>query len=251
MLDERTKRYMETLTFEWDDVDFSVTDQSRKADPPPLQKPYAADRLVAKLPPFDSLEKPRLSVMDAIQGRKSHRKFTDGSLSLEEISLLLYCTQGMRFHNEKYSLRTVPSGGARHAFETYLYLERVTGIAPGLYRYLPIEHALLLERAMDADMKKALNAALNDQLYGAAAYFLWTAIPYRSEWRYSFAAPKLIALDAGHVCENLYLACEAIGCGTCAIGAYSQGRMNAFLGIDGKEEFAMYMAPVGKVGKGD
>jgi len=251
MSDGRTRRYMETLTFEWDDIDFPATDQARKAAPPPIQKPCAPDRPLVKLPPVDSLEKPRLTVVEAILGRKSHRKFTDGSLSLGELSLLLYCTQGMRFHNEKYSLRTVPSGGARHAFETYLYLERVTGIAPGLYRYLPIEHALVLERGMDADLRKELNAALNDQLYGAAVYFLWTAIPYRSEWRYSFAAPKLIALDAGHVCENLYLACEAIGCGTCAIGAYSQARMDAFLGIDGKEEFALYMAPVGKVRKED
>jgi len=242
---------METLTFEWDDIDFSATDQARKSTPPPVQKPHAEDRRLVRLPPVASLAKPQLSVVDAILHRKSHRKFTDESLSLEELSLLLYCTQGMRFHNEKYSLRTVPSGGARHAFETYLYLERVTGIAPGLYRYLSIEHALLLEREVDADMKKDLNAALNDMLYGAAVCFLWTAIPYRSEWRYSFAAPKLIALDAGHVCENLYLVCEAIGCGTCAIGAYSQARMNAFLGVDGKEEFAMYMAPVGKVGKED
>ena len=248
MSDERTARYLEALTFEWNDIDFSSTDQARKADPPPVQKPHAADRPLLRLPPVDSLEKPHLSVVDAILGRKSHRKFTDESLSLEELSLLLYCTQGMRFHNEKYSLRTVPSGGARHPFETYLYLERVTDVAPGLYRYLPVEHALLLERETDADMKRELNAALNDMLYGAAVYFLWTAIPYRSEWRYSFAAPKLVALDAGHVCENLYLACEAIGCGTCAIGAYSQGRMNAFLGVDGREEFAMYMAPVGKVG---
>jgi SagB-type dehydrogenase family enzyme len=251
MSDERTRRYLETLTFEWDDIDFSATDQARKSAPPPVQKPYEADRSIVRLPPVDSLERPRLSVVDAILGRKSHRKFTDGSLSTEELSLLLYCTQGMRFHNEKYSLRTVPSGGARHAFETYLYLERVTGIASGLYRYLPIEHALILERETDADMKRELNAALNDMLYGAAAYFLWTAIPYRSEWRYSFAAPKLIALDAGHVCENLYLVCEAIGCGTCAIGAYSQERMNAFLGVDGREEFAVYMAPVGKVGPED
>ncbi|MFP3999545.1 MAG: hypothetical protein ACLFUN_06845 [Desulfobacterales bacterium] len=29
-------------------------------------------------------------------------------------------------------------------------------------------------------------------------------------------------MDAGHVCQNLYLACEGIDCGTCAIAAYDQ-----------------------------
>jgi SagB-type dehydrogenase family enzyme len=57
----------------------------------------------------------------------------------------------------------------------------------------------------------------------------------------------LILLDAGHVCQNLYLACEAIGCGTCAIGAYNQEKMDAVLGVDSKNEMTVYCAPVGKV----
>ena len=54
-------------------------------------------------------------------------------------------------------------------------------------------------------------------------------------------------LDAGHVCQNLYLACEAIGAGTCAIAAYDQEAMDRFLRIDGRDEFAVYLAPVGKI----
>jgi len=76
--------------------------------------------------------------------------------------------------------------------------------------------------------------------------FIWTTIPYRMEWRYSVVSHKIIALDAGHVCQNLYLACESIGCGTCAIGAYDQEKMDRFLGVDGEEEFAIYAAPVGR-----
>lgn len=43
--------------------------------------------------------------------------------------------------------------------------------------------------------------------------FIWTAIPYRMEWRYGLDSHKVIAMDAGHVGQNLYLACEAIGAG--------------------------------------
>jgi SagB-type dehydrogenase family enzyme len=82
----------------------------------------------------------------------------------------------------------------------------------------------------------------------AAATFAWTAIPYRMEWRYGLAAHKVIALDAGHVCQNMYLACEAIDAGTCAIAAYHQALMDELLGVDGKDEFTIYLAPVGKVG---
>jgi SagB-type dehydrogenase family enzyme len=67
------------------------------------------------------------------------------------------------------------------------------------------------------------------------------------EWRYSVAAHRVILIDAGHVCQNLYLACQAIGAGTCAIAAYDQNKMDEFLKVDGKDEFVVYLAPVGKV----
>ena len=66
------------------------------------------------------------------------------------------------------------------------------------------------------------------------------------EWRYDLAAHKVIAIDAGHVCQNLYLACEAINAGTCAIAAYDQEEMDLFLRVDGKNEFTIYLASVGK-----
>ncbi|MCJ7772752.1 MAG: SagB/ThcOx family dehydrogenase, partial [Desulfobacterales bacterium] len=80
-----------------------------------------------------------------------------------------------------------------------------------------------------------------------AVTFIWTTIPYRMEWRYSLAAHRVILIDVGHVCQNLYLACEAIGAGTCAIGAYDQKGLDDLLGLDGKDEFAIYLAPVGKL----
>ena len=66
------------------------------------------------------------------------------------------------------------------------------------------------------------------------------------EWRYGLAAHRVILLDAGHVCQNLYLACEAIGAGTCAVAAYDQEQMDQVLGIDGDDEFVIYTAAVGR-----
>ena len=79
--------------------------------------------------------------------------------------------------------------------------------------------------------------------------FFWTALPARSEWRYAEASYKVIALDAGHLCQNLYLACEAVGAGTCAIAAYDQQLADDLLGVDGDDEFTIYLAPVGKLPK--
>ena len=66
------------------------------------------------------------------------------------------------------------------------------------------------------------------------------------EWRYGPAAHRVLPLDAGHVCQNLYLAAEAIGAGACAVGAYDQQALDTLLRLDGEEEFVIYLAPVGK-----
>jgi SagB-type dehydrogenase family enzyme len=66
------------------------------------------------------------------------------------------------------------------------------------------------------------------------------------EWRYEIAAHKVIAIDVGHVCQNLYLACEAIGAGTCAMAAYDQEGIDRLLRIDGQDEFTIYIASVGR-----
>ena len=96
--------------------------------------------------------------------------------------------------------------------------------------------------------RKLTEATLGQAFVGqAAVVFIWTTIPYRMEWRYGLAAHKVIALDAGHVCQNLYLACEAIGAGTCAVAAYHQQLMDRLVRVDGQEEFVIYLAPVGKV----
>jgi SagB-type dehydrogenase family enzyme len=234
---------------EWEAWRTSVTDQKRGVPHPPLEQPVPPDAPLVDLVAPGDFAVGRMSLIDAIRLRVSHRTFADKPLTGEELSFLLWATQGVRelVQEGRVSRRTVPSGGSRHPFETYLCIERVQGLGPGLYRYLPLEHKLCLLRTEPALYQK-VNDATNNQNYGGAVIFIWTTIPYRTEWRYSHLSPKLIALDAGHLCQNLYLACTAIGAGTCALDAYDQEKMDRLLGVDGQDEFAIYCAPVGKVG---
>ncbi len=231
-------------------INFAFTDQNRGVPVPPIEKPYSADAIPIVLPGPETWKTiPKTDLTQAIKGRKSHRAYQAASLSLEELAYLLWCTQGVRgkpFHGNAY--RNVPSAGCRHALETYLGVLNVEGLPPGIYRYLPLTHELLFEFAEDLLPEKMVEASLGQPYPGRAAVtFIWVAIPHRMEWRYDLAAHKVILLDAGHVCQNLYLACEAIGAGTCAIGAYDQERLDQLLGLDGEDEFAIYLAPVGKI----
>jgi len=230
-------------------IDFSETAQSRGIAPPPLEKPYTEDARRIDLPSCDELQDvSRMDIISAIRKRESCRSYRPEPLSLKELSFLLWATQGIkRKLDPGHALRTVPSAGCRHALETYLCILNVDGIEPGIYRYLPIEHQILFEFTEENLQHKMVQAVLGQPYPGEAAVtFIWTTIPYRMEWRYGLAAHKVIAIEAGHVCQNLYLACESIGAGTCAIAAYDQEGIDRILGIDGQDEFTIYLASVGK-----
>ncbi len=227
------------------------SDQQRGVPPPPLQKPCPDGSRSIDLVPPEEFAAWNLSLVEAIKNRRSRRQFSREQLSLEELSFLLWATQGVRGVAKEgvYTLRTVPSAGARHPFETYVIANRVDGLPSGLYRYMPLDHRLCRLRELDAEFRARLvDAAMAQGFVGeAAVVFVWTVIPYRSEWRYSARAHKVIALDAGHVCQNLYLASEAIGAGACAVAAYDQKLMDDLLGVDGAVEFTIYLASVGRV----
>jgi SagB-type dehydrogenase family enzyme len=190
-------------------------------------------------------------LVDAIRNRESRRQFSSEALTLEELSFLLWATQGVRRIHPKrvWAMRNVPSGGCRHPFETYLWVRNVESVPQGLYRYSALEHKLVAVGAPGAETQ----ASLAEVCYGqefvdkAAVTFVWTAIPYRTEWRYGPDSLKDILLSCGHICQNLYLACESIGAGTCAIVAYNQDALDRFLGVDGEDEISLYVAPVGKI----
>ncbi|HEY5998607.1 MAG TPA: SagB/ThcOx family dehydrogenase [bacterium] len=252
-MDELNRRHREFLK---DSIrarfDFRTTAQSRGLPPPPAQKPYAADARTVELPAperFAGLGVP--SLLEVIRSRRSLRRFADEPLSLLELAFLLWATQGVTERpGPAVTLRTVPSAGARHAFETYLYCRRVEGIEEGIWRYLPLEHRLLLEFTQPG-LEAAVAQACLGQTFVArgAATFFWSVLPARMEWRYGPAAHRVLPLDAGHVCQNLYLAAEAVGAGACAVGAYDQEALDALLRLDGEEEFVLYLAPVGKKGR--
>lgn len=230
-------------------VDWWGTPQSQGEEPPPVQKPVADGAELIRLPERSDWNIPSYDLVGAIGNRESHRRFNNAPLRLDELAFLLWSTQGVRKKlHQAAVLRTVPSAGCRHPFETYLVVLRVEGLAPGIYRYLPLDHALIFESA-PADLAQQITAATRGQRFAgqAAVTFIWSAIPARTEWRYAEASAKVIALDAGHVCQNLYLACGAIGCGTCAIAAYDQDLVDELVGVDGDDELVVYLSPVGKL----
>lgn len=248
------EEYREFLKAIRSEVVGKIESDQKKGLPCPLaQKPYPEDAKIIDLVAPKDLTVGTMPLRETINQRRSRRQFTHQPLSLEELSFLLWSTQGVCETQGKDNVvrtrRTVPSAAAGHTFETYLAVRRVEGIVAGLYRYLALDHTLCLLYE-DADIVHKVAKSCREQMWiqDSAVVFLWTTIPYRMEWRHPLSH-KVIAIDAGHVCQNLYLASESIGAGTCGIGAYYQEQIDELIGVDGKDEFSIYIAPVGKIGE--
>ncbi|PKG33805.1 SagB/ThcOx family dehydrogenase [Methanoregula sp.] len=224
------------------------SDQQRGVPQPPLEVPAEPGKAIFDLPLPAAFDIPHVDLRTAIEQRQSVRQYIRESITLDELSFLLWCTQGVKkVYGSQATFRTVPSAGARHPFETYLLINDVEGLEPGLYRFLAHSHRI---QQLDTDphLSQKVNAACFDQQFilRCSAVFLWTAVPYRMTWRYGERGYRDLHLDAGHVCQNLYLAAEAVGCGVCAIAAFDDDAMDHLLGIDGENQFLIYLATVGK-----
>ncbi|HOI86471.1 MAG TPA: SagB/ThcOx family dehydrogenase [Lentimicrobium sp.] len=223
-----------------------VSDQLRGLPAPPLQLPADETLPISDLPDTGGMASPA-DLHDLIESRTSVRSYRSEALSLSALSLMLRETQGVRkVVRNIHTLRYVPSAGARHSFETYLLINRVEGLDPGIYRYLPLSHQLI-QMKKGAEYAGILAKACLDQkmVESGAVTFFWTAVIYRMKWRYSERAYRYVLLDAGHVCQNLYLSALSLGCGVCAIAAFDDDLLNEALGLDGTEQFAVYAASAG------
>lgn len=216
---------------------------------PPLELETPLDLESIDLPAPNSIELPGIDLRQAIEQRQTHRDYLDSFLSLPELTYLLWCTQGVKAVTERpVTLRTVPSAGARHAFETWLLVNRVDGLEAGLYRYLALKHKLVRMPATEDICEQVTKACLNQkQVRESAVTFIWVAVVERMTWRYPVRGYRYLFLDAGHVCQNLYLAAHQIGCGVCAIAAYDDDLINQAIQVNGKDLFTIYIASVGRV----
>ncbi len=226
-----------------------ISDMNKGKEAPPIEKPLKESEKLITLPKPNPQVILNNDLFSLIKTRRSRRKFLDTPLSLEELSYLLWATQGVERTFEKHpvTFRTVPSAGAKHPLETYLVIFNVTGLEQGLYRYSALNHALVFLKNPPSLKEELFKALLEVEFpLKASVLFIWTSIPYRTVWKYGEQSEKFILIDAGHVCQNLYLAAESILCGTCAMAAYSQTLLNQILELDEKQELALYLAPVGK-----
>lgn len=184
-----------------------------------------------------------LFVEEAIQQRRSIRDYSGEPLTTDQLLLLLHSAYGIT--EPSYPLRASPSAGALYPLEVYPVVNRVEGLASGVYHYRPRDHSL--DVLKEGDFRTFLLTATvgQDMVLRAGTVLVITAIFQRTRWRYQERTYRYVLLEAGHLAQNLYLAATSLGLGACAIGAFFDDQMNELVGVDGKEEAAVYLVSIG------
>jgi SagB-type dehydrogenase family enzyme len=200
---------------------------------------------VARLPLRLSSEPAPADLWQTLARRRSRRQYQDRYLTQGELAALVWATQGVTLSTPNYLFRTAPSAGALYPVETYLAVQRVEDVEPGVWHLCLPNFSLELLKAMDT-RQTLVQACLGQRFMGDAAVdFIWTGILNRSLWKYRERAIRYIFLDAGHICQNLMLAATALGLGCCPVGAFFDEEVENLVGVDGVEEVALYLASVG------
>jgi len=200
---------------------------------------------VVPLPPPATIQ---VGIGDAIRGRRSAHAFGSGPLSLEDIASLLFFGCGVTSSADGSSVhRAAPSAGGLHPTEVYVAVRAGGFLAPGAYHYRPNEH--VLERLLPdptAIDQLAHASSYPKTLESAATVFVLTTVLGRTSLKYGQRGYRFALLEAGHVAQNVLLVASALGLGAVPVGGFIDDEVHEILRIDGVDEVALYLIPVGQ-----
>ncbi len=212
-----------------------------KPPPPLLFKTFPGAKTI-KLPPA---ELGGVTVARAIQRRRSVRNYSGRPMTLQQLSQLAWTTQGVTGRIYDKPLRTAPSAGALYPFEVYVIVNNVSGLDQGIYHYGVREHHL--EQVKIGDFRSRITeAGLDQDMLGEAnVTFALSAIFDRCRHKYGERGFRYTYIEAGHISQNIYLQATSMGLGSVAVGAFLDQEIDQLLGLDGRDEAAIYLHAVG------
>jgi len=223
-----------------------VAGPARAADPVPAGAaggtPAAAPEKVQTV----ALPKPdldgKLSLEKVLSLRRSVREYAPGALMLGEVAQLLWAAHGITGPGGK---RTTPSARAVYPLEVWLVANDVTGLAPGIYRYVPQDHALALVAAGDHRATVAA-AAMGQKAVEAAPIVVAVAgDSVLAAEKFRGRAAAWLGMEAGFVVQDVYLEATALGLGTVMVGGFQDAPVRVALGLPaGRVPLALM--PVGR-----
>ncbi|MCW9054902.1 MAG: SagB/ThcOx family dehydrogenase [Candidatus Pacebacteria bacterium] len=230
--------------------------------PNPTQWPKAWSMIFFKeYPRFDAVSLPRemlplKNLKEVLFERRSTRECdASQSISLEELSTLLYYSAGIKCEPGEYTesnqeernstRRFYPSGGARYPLEMYVDVRRVSGVEPGVYHYNLLNHSLEKLLSKDAEENTIAASVLASWTKDSAVVFIITGVQGRNAIKYGDFGYDMLATESGHMSQNLHLLGASLGMKYCPLFGFNNEEIHKTL--DAREdELILYVTAMGK-----
>lgn len=188
---------------------------------------------------------------DVLLSRRTHRHFKADPVPLRSLSTTLHYTFApMHFYDAgtlgTVMLRTSACGGARHETECYVVARNVESLPQGLYRYSPDDHSLEIV-STDFSQERLERIAFRQSMVTTAGFVIFLTLNARRVM-YKYRSARMlrtVLLDTGHLAQTFALCATAVGLGPCQTDAFRDTELEAYLGIDGVTETALYVLAAG------
>lgn len=179
-----------------------------------------------KLPAPD-MKQQSMSMVEALATRHSVREYSDKKLSDQEMSNLCWAACGV---SRDADHRTAPTAMNRKEIRLYAFT------ADGAYEYLANENILKLVKAGDHRklMAGAKGGFAQNFVLDAPVSLLMVA-DLELFGSTNDHAQKMCIVDAGIVCENINLYCQAVGLVTVPRATMDSEGISALLGLNDKQ----------------
>lgn len=183
------------------------------------------------------------SFSDIMNARKTTRRFNpEKSVTLEELSTLLYSMQG-KTHGNK---RSVPSARSVYPLEIYIITNNVKGLDNGLYK-LDIDKFKLL-KLKSADLKNEITEACSGQsvIENSQVRIIITVTWKRLTDSMGESSRKWGIFEAGLASQNSYLAAAAMELNTVPVGGMDSEKVAKVIGVDHDKETPIIVNSYGR-----
>jgi SagB-type dehydrogenase family enzyme len=171
-----------------------------------------------------------ISIEYVIDQRRSVREFADDQVALKDLAELLWAAQGIT--GEDGFKRAAPSAGAKYPMEIFVVAGKVTWLAPGVYRYRPQSHDLVLVKRGDFREALAEEALSQEWVASAPVSIVITGVYERTMEKYGERGIRYVHIEAGAVAENVYLQAVSLKLGTTYVGAFYDEGVKELLGAE-------------------
>lgn len=222
-------------------------DEISTAKAPPVMRAYPDhERVMLPRTPL-AIEHPLPEVLNA---RASRRDYTHRPLTLDELGSLLNLSYGVKKHILAYNtrdfpVRYAPSQGGLQSIELYVVVNRVESVDRGLYSYYAEDPSLVALNKGNHSQQITSACIFQEYVQHAAAVLVLAVAMDRIEWKYGTRGYRFAHVDAGVLAQQIYLVATGLHLRTTAIAAFYDKDVNRMLNVDGRNEFATLVMPIG------